>query len=95
MDIANQLITIFCEIDDFCKEFNQHAQSYLLDGPAKGKRGPACTLSTSKIMTILVLFQMIRFRDFETFYKSFYQFISEPTFDQYFSHQTKTLNFLF
>lgn len=71
MDMANQLITIFCEIDDFCKEFNQHAQAYLLEGPAKGKRGPTCALSTSEIMTILILFQMIRFRDFKTFYNGF------------------------
>jgi len=61
MDIANQLITIFCEIDDFCKEFTHHSQLCLLTGPVKGKRGQACALSTSEIMTILVLFQMIRF----------------------------------
>src|SRR4051794_2159037 len=71
MDIANQLITIFCEIDDFCKEFTHHSQRCLLTGPVKGKRGPACALSTSEIMTILVLFQMIRFRDFKTFYNGF------------------------
>lgn len=71
MDIANQLISIFCEIDDFCKEFNKQAQPYLLEGPAKGKRGPACALSTSEIMTILVLFQMIQFRNFKAFYNGF------------------------
>lgn len=71
MDMIHQLVTIFCELDDFCKEFNQHAQTYLLEGPSKGKRGPTCTLSTSEIMTILILFQMVRFRDFKTFYNGF------------------------
>lgn len=69
--MANQLITNFCELDDFYKEFNKHARNYLLEGPAKGKRGPACALSTSEMMTILILFQMIRFRDFKTFYNGF------------------------
>lgn len=71
MDMIHQLVTIFCELDDFCKEFNQQASIYLLEGPSKGKRGPACALSTSEIMTILVLFQMVRFRDFKTFYNGF------------------------
>lgn len=71
MDMIHQLVTIFCELDDFCKEFSQQAHAYLLQGPTKGKRGPCCALSTSEIMTILILFQMVRFRDFKTFYNGF------------------------
>lgn len=73
MDIANQLVSIFCEIDDFCKELNNYAQHHLLPGNVKGKRGPAPGLAESEIMTILVMFQMVRFRDFKTFYCGFLQ----------------------
>ena len=34
----------------------------------KGKRGPACGLAISEIMTILVMFQSSRLRDFKNFY---------------------------
>ena len=72
MDI-NQLTNIFCEIDDFCKEFNKQIEEYLLPGPqvrAK-KRGPSCCLSDSEIMTILIMFQSSGFRNFKNFYIGF------------------------
>ena len=67
MDIR-QLVVIFCQIDDFCKELDQHSEHYLLTGSSKGKRGPAGGLAVSEIMTILVMFQMSKFRDFKNFY---------------------------
>ena len=67
MDLR-QLVSIFCEIDDFCKELDQYSKDYFLTGPSKGKRGPECCLAISEIMTILVMFQMSRFRDFKNFY---------------------------
>lgn len=71
MSTMHQLVTIFCEIDDFCKEFDHYMKHKLLSGPTKGRRGPPCALSISEVMTILVMFHMIRFRDFKTFYCSF------------------------
>ena len=73
MDMTHQLTTIFCEIDDFCKELDQYIQHSLLPGQNKSRRGPACSLAMSEIMTILVMFQMVRFRDFKTFYEGFLQ----------------------
>ena len=67
----NQLVSIFCEIDDFCNELEKYCQHYMLTGPMKNKRGPDCGLAISAIMTILVMFQMSRFRDFKNFYKGF------------------------
>ena len=43
----------------------------LLAGPTKGRRGPACQLALSEIMTILVMFHFVRFRDFKTFYTGY------------------------
>jgi|SRR5579872_6184883 len=71
MDVAHQLIAIFCETDDFCKELDNYSKHTLLPASNHYKRGPACSLSVSEIMTILVMFQMIRFRDFKTFYCGF------------------------
>jgi len=70
MDTANQLTTIFCEIDDFCKEFEENIKSNLLPSPTSTgqSRGRAPGLSLSEIMTILIMFHQIRFRDFKTFY---------------------------
>lgn len=68
MDVADQLIRIFCDIDEFCKEFDTYAKHKLLSDPSKSPRGPACQLALSEIMTLLVMFHFIRFRDFKTFY---------------------------
>lgn len=70
MDIR-QLVGIFCQIDDFCKELDQYSEHYLLTGPSKGRRGPAGGLAISEVMTILVMFQMSKFRDFKNFYTGF------------------------
>jgi hypothetical protein len=69
----HQLVSIFCEIDDFCKEFDKNISTTLLHGPTQSRRGPACCLSISEIMTIQVLFQMVGYRNFKTFYCSFLQ----------------------
>jgi hypothetical protein len=68
-----QLISIFCEIDDFCKELDKNISQPLLSAPTKGQRGPDCCLSISEIMTIQILFQMIGYRNFKTFYIGFLQ----------------------
>jgi len=66
-----QLINIFSDIDYFCNELEQHCKNYMLSGPTKSIRGPSCSISIREIMTILVMFQMSRFRDFKNFYNGF------------------------
>ena len=67
MDIY-QLTDIFCQIDDFCNTLDTHTEDYMLTGPMRGKRGPSCSLAMSEIMTILLMFQSSRIRDFKNFY---------------------------
>jgi Transposase DDE domain len=69
----HQLVTIFCEIDDFCKELDKNISAFLLSSPTKGPRGPSCSLSISEIMIIQILFQMVGYRNFKTFYTGFLQ----------------------
>lgn len=70
MDI-NQLTRIFCEIDDFCNEFNDHMKHQLLPSTRKNRPGPNCSLSDSEMMVILVFFQSSGYRHFKAFYTQF------------------------
>jgi hypothetical protein len=67
----HQLVAIFCKIDDFCKELDKNISQSLLSAPTKGRHGPDCCLSISEIMTVQILFQMVGYRNFKTFYTSF------------------------
>ena len=58
---------IFCEIDDFCKEFYQEQTEYLLPNLNR-KRNRYCRMSSSEIMTILILFHLSHYRTFKDFY---------------------------
>lgn len=68
---TNQLTRIFCEIDDFCKEFSDYITTKMLPTSSKGQRGPRCRLSDSEIMTILIVFQSSGFRNFKKYYCGF------------------------
>ena len=60
-------LTIFCEIDDFCRQFEPKLNRQLLaDGTRKRIR--ASKMSKSEVMTILVLFHASGFRDLKRFY---------------------------
>lgn len=85
----HQLTTIFCQIDDFCKELDKNiSQSQsLLTSPIKGNRGPECCLSISEIMTVQILFQMIGYRNFKTFYVGFLQVFWKKYFPNLPSYQ--------
>lgn len=97
MDITNQLVAIFCEIDDFCKELDEICKHKLLTGPCKGKRGPEANLSISEIMTILIMFHNVRFRDFKTFYIGFLErywkqyFPKLPSYPRFISEMKKVI----
>ena len=62
----------------------------LLTSPTKGRRGPACCLSVSEIMTIQILFQMVGYRNFKTFYTSFLQVYWKQYFPKTPSYQRFT-----
>ncbi len=61
------LEALFCHVDDFCQQFEPQWQQYLLSSGAvqrQRERG----LSTSEIMTILIAFHQLGYRNFKTFY---------------------------
>ena len=67
--MENQLIEIFCDVDDFCKELESKSQKYLL--PNSTFAIPKCTMSLSEIMTILIFFLLSNQRAFKGYYKSY------------------------
>lgn len=61
------LVSMFCDIDDFCKSFEPvYNQHLLTTGQSKRRRQPR--LSLSEIMTILVHFHWTSYRNFKAYY---------------------------
>ena len=64
------LVEIFCEIDDFCKSFEEDWKKYLLsDGQMK--RQKQSTLAMSEVMTIVVYFHRSGYRNFKHYYNRY------------------------
>jgi hypothetical protein len=61
MDIVN----LFCEIDDFCKRLAPQLVSHLLP---VWQRGCESQMHLSEVMTILVWFHVVGYRNFKQFY---------------------------
>jgi len=60
-------LTIFCEIDDFCREFEPKFNRQLLADGQRHRIKPS-RLSRAEVMTILILFHRSGFRDLKRFY---------------------------
>lgn len=66
------LTALYCKVDDFCQEFVlKTPPSLSLDGIKRRNKHPK--LKRSEIITILIFAQTIRFRDFKTFYLTYYK----------------------
>jgi len=67
MILSKNVVEIFCEIDDFCKQFEKTWNRSLIESGEK-KRIKASSLCLSEIMTILVLFHQSGYRTFKMYY---------------------------
>jgi Transposase DDE domain len=61
------IVTLFCDLDDFYKVFAPVWQKHLLPAPGRHRRR-ACRFSAREIMTLLVAFQTSPYRNFKYFY---------------------------
>lgn len=66
----DNLTELYCVVDEFAKEFFPEFEKAQLDYGIK-KRQSSCSLTPSEIMTIMIYFHQIRFRDFKTFYTQY------------------------
>lgn len=63
----DSLTELFCLMDDFCRLFEPALEQRLLTSGTK-KRKRRSELSLSELMTLVVLFHQLRFRQFKSFY---------------------------
>jgi hypothetical protein len=66
------LLELFCHVDDFWKAFAPKWEQELLHSGLKQRRRSG-QLCASEIMTILIFFHQMRYRDFKTYYTQFVQ----------------------
>ena len=60
--MVEQIIAVFCEIDDFCKEYEKK----LIPGEAPAI--PKTSMALSEIMTIAVMYQLSHYKEFKWYY---------------------------
>ena len=71
------LMTIFCDVDDFCKEFEPEWRKILVENQDrsligdKKRRSRRTELSLSEAMTIVILFHKTGYRTFKDYYIRF------------------------
>jgi len=63
------ILRLFCDVDDFCKEFEPRWKQRLLND-GKRKRIKKSKLSLSEVMTIAILFHSSQYRTFKHYYIS-------------------------
>lgn len=63
----NNLLELFCDIDDFVQQHHERWNQKLLESTTK-KRIRATSLSMSEIMTIIIFFHQSNFRTFKHYY---------------------------
>lgn len=64
------ILTVFCQIDDFCREFEPKFNQMLLSDGLRQRNKPNA-LGLSEVMTILVMFHLSGYRNLKTFYNGF------------------------
>lgn len=65
----DKIIEIYCELDDFMKEFSAVIENYSVQSTnGKKIRKRKSTMSDSEVMTILVLFHLKSYRNLKQFY---------------------------
>ena len=65
------LLNLFVAVDDFCQMLSAQGEQPRL-GQAK-RRGRRPSLTASEVMTIIIYFQMSRYRDFKSYYTQYVQ----------------------
>ena len=65
--IVDKLTEIFCHVDDFNQVFINELQTHQLSDGSR-KRIKPCSMNESEIMTIVIYFHLMRYRDFKHYY---------------------------
>ena len=78
------LLELFCEIDDFCQEFDRYyGHQQVGSGETRGRKA---RMTKSEIMTLLVLFHQKNYRTFKSYYIDYVQESLQEDFPQLVSY---------
>lgn len=66
-NVEDKLIEIFCNVDDFNKVFINELQKHQLSDGSRKRIKPG-NLNESEVMTIVIYFHLMRYRDFKHYY---------------------------
>lgn len=86
------LISIFCDIDDFCKQFEPEWRKIFLENQDKNligdrkRRNRKTELSLSEAMAIVIMFHKTRFRTFKDYYHRYVLGFLKPYFPKLLSY---------
>jgi hypothetical protein len=67
--MLDRLVEVFCEVDDFCKTFQNKFESHMI-GNGQGPRGPNPGLAEAEIITRLLVLHSSGFKHWKNFYNS-------------------------
>lgn len=65
--MEDNLLSLFCFVDDFCKDFIPQWEKHLIKNSLKKRKRP-CNMSPSEIMTIYIHFHQSHYRNFKSYY---------------------------
>ena len=85
-----ELLAIFCDVDDFCKAYKAYYETYLLID--KKQIVPKTSMYLSKIMTIVIYFHLSNYRTFKWYYNKFVCKTLKPYFPKLVRVYLKTKN---
>lgn len=82
------LVSIFCDVDDFCKQFEPEWNRALIENLTSGKkkRDRKTELPLSEAITIVVMFHKTRYRTFKDYYIRFVLGSLKPYFPKILSY---------
>jgi hypothetical protein len=81
----DNLVELFCAVDDFSKEFFPEFEKTQLEfGIRKSQK--TCSMSPSELITIMIYFHQVRFRDFKTYYTKYVQIYLKNEFPKLVSY---------
>lgn len=78
---VDKITEIFCLVDDFCKEIELATEGHLLkDDASKKLRNRKFKMSDSEVITILIIFHLMNYRELKHFYINYVQVHLKPEF---------------
>lgn len=77
MSWEEEIINLFCSVDNFCEEFEPEWHKHLLSSK---KRNRKSKMSLSEIITIAIYFHQSGYRNFKKYYTVFVQGVLRPFF---------------